>query len=372
MTLDLNALRARYNAETAKIKNSSTNFTATVFDFRNLKVGDSVRVRFIDDTEKNDVFWRERRTRNLKFNSVKDTSGAVLNQATYVDIPAFNKKFDEVLWSNPSEEYLYANDEDVIQKRIGNFWDGTDTGKELYNKFKRRKTYVMRGFLESDVEGYERNKVYRFIVTEDLFNLISSFMSDTEIAYAPTDKVNGLDFIINVTGKNSNINGKTQEVKDYTTSKYARKETPLSEDELNYLNNNELPALITYIYKKPNAEQEKAMVEMFEAVMNDEPYDVAKWGNFYKPNNIQFDGEGKFKLQPGKVDDIKPAYTYTSTIEEKPVEQKTVVQETVKEEVVEESPVRVNNLIEEHSQETTAVDAKSLVADIMSKYNIQK
>lgn len=56
MTLDLNALRARYNAETAKIKNSSTNFTATVFDFRNLKVGDSVRVRFIDDTEKNDVF----------------------------------------------------------------------------------------------------------------------------------------------------------------------------------------------------------------------------------------------------------------------------------------------------------------------------
>lgn len=374
MTLDLNALRAKYTAETAKIKNTSNNFTATVFDFRNLKVGDSVRIRFIDDTEPNDVFWRERRTRNLKFNSVKDTTGAVLNQATYVDIPAFNKKFDEVLWSNPPAEYLYANDEDVIQKRIGNFWDGTDAGKELYNKFKRRKTYVMRGFLESDVEGYERNKVYRFIVTEDLFNLISSFMKDTEIAYAPTDKQNGLDFIINVTGKNSNINGKTQEVKDYTTSKYARKETPLTTEELNYLSNNELPPLITYVYPRPNAEQETAMVEMFEAIMNDDPYDVARWGKYYKPNNVQFDGEGKFKLT-GKVDDIKPAYTYASTTSEtvvethdEPIVQPTVVQETV----VEESPVRVNELINEHSQETSAVDAKSLVADIMSKYNMQK
>ena len=375
MTLDLNALRAKYTAETAKIKNTSNNFTATVFDFRNLKVGDSVRIRFIDDTEPNDVFWRERRTRNLKFNSVKDTTGAVLNQATYVDIPAFNKKFDEVLWSNPPAEYLYANDEDVIQKRIGNFWDGTDAGKELYNKFKRRKTYVMRGFLESDVEGYERNKVYRFIVTEDLFNLISSFMKDTEIAYAPTDKQNGLDFIINVTGKNSNINGKTQEVKDYTTSKYARKETPLTTEELNYLSNNELPPLITYVYAKPNAEQETAMVEMFEAIMNDDPYDVARWGKYYKPNNVQFDGEGKFKLT-GKVDDIKPAYTYAPTTTETVVEthDEPIVQPTVVEQqpVVEESPVRVNELINEHSQETSAVDAKSLVADIMSKYNMQK
>lgn len=376
MTLDLNALRAKYTAETAKIKNSSNNFTATVFDFRNLKVGDSVRIRFIDDTEPNDVFWRERRTRNLKFNSVKDTTGAVLNQATYVDIPAFNKKFDEVLWSNPPAEYLYANDEDVIQKRIGNFWDGTDTGKELYNKFKRRKTYVMRGFLESDVEGYERNKVYRFIVTEDLFNLISSFMSDKEIADVPTHKQNGLDFIINVTGKNSNINGKTQEVKDYTTSKYARKETPLSQEELNYLANNELPPLITYVYPRPNAEQENAMIEMFEAIMQDEPYDVNRWGKFYKPNNIQFDGEGKFKL-PGKVEEVKPTYTYEGTnATSTPVQThaEPIVQPTVTQQPVEtvETPVRVNELINEHSQETTAVDAKSLVADIMSKYNMQK
>ena len=369
MTLDLNALRAKYTAETAKIKNTSNSFTTSVFDFRNLKVGDSIRVRFIDDTEPNDVFWRERRTRNLKFNSVKDTTGAVLNQATYVDIPAFNKKFDEVLWSNPPEEYLYANDEDVIQKRINNFWDGSETGKELYGKFKRRKTYVMRGFLESDVEGYERNRVYRFIVTEDLFNLISSFMTDTEIADVPTHKQNGLDFIINVTGKNSNINGKTQEVKDYTTSKYARKETPLSQEELNYLQNNELPPLINYIYARPNTEQENAMVEMFEAIMNDDPYDVARWGKYYKPNNIQFDGEGKFKLQ-GKVEDIKPAYTYETKTVVQNVEQEKPTQQVVEEK--EESPVRVNNLIDEHTETTNAKDAASLVADIMSKYNIQK
>lgn len=385
MTLNLDALRAKYNAETAKIKNSSGNFTSQVFDFRNLKVGDSVRVRFIEDSEPNDVFWRERRTRNLKFNSVRDVTGAVLNQATYVDIPAFNKKFDEPLWSNPPADYLYESKDDVIQQRIGNFWDGTDTGKELYNKFKRRKTYVMRGFLESDVDNYERNRVYRFIVTEDLYNLISSFMKDTEIAYAPTDVDNGLDFIINVTGKNASVGGKTQEVKDYSTSKYARKETPLSDEERSYLQNNELPALITYVYPKPDAEHENAMIEMFEAIMEDEPYDVVRWGKFYKPNNIQFDGEGKFKLS-GKVDDIKPAYTYQEntddvvndtvstvqpTVVETPVQ---TVQPTVTQTVVETpvQTVRVNELIEEHSEKATATDASALINDIMSKYKIQK
>jgi len=376
MTIDLNALRARYNAETAKIKNNSGNFTSQVFDFRNLKVGDSVRVRFIEDSDDNQVFWRERRTRALKFNSVKDTSGAVINQTAYVDVPAFNKKFDEPLWSNPPQQYIFDSSEDAIQKRIGNFWDGTDTGKELYNKFKRRKTYVMRGFLESDVENYERNKVYRFIVTEDLFNLISSFMSDTEIAYAPTDKVNGLDFIINVTGKNASINGKTQEVKDYTTSKYARKETPLSQEELDYLENNELPPLLTFVYPRPDNEHEQAMIEMFNAIMDEEPYDVSRWGKFYKPNNIQFDGEGKIKLS-GKVADIKPAYSYESTSNtsanvethsEPMVKQQ--VESSVSDNV--ESPVRVNELINEHTEEVQATDASALIAGIMNKYKVQQ
>ena len=194
-------------------------------------------------------------------------------------------------------------------------------------------------------------------------------MSDTEIADVPTHKQNGLDFIINVTGKNSNINGKTQEVKDYTTSKYARKETPLSQEELNYLQNNELPPLINYIYARPNTEQENAMVEMFEAIMNDDPYDVTRWGKYYKPNNIQFDGEGKFKLQ-GKVEDIKPAYTYETKTVVQNVEQEKPTQQVVEER--EESPVRVNNLSDEQTETTNAKDAASLVADIMSKYNIQK
>lgn len=376
--INLQELREKYNAESARIKNSSGGYASQVFDFRNLKVGDSIRIRFIDDSEPNPVFWRERRTRNLRFTSVKDTSGAVLNQTTYVDIPAFNKKYDETLWSNPSAEYLYGNDEDVIQKRIGNFWDGTDAGKELYGKFKRKKSYVMRGFLESDVEGYERNKVYRFIVNEDLFKVIFSFMTDKEISYAPTDKVNGLDFIINVTGKNASMNGKTQEVKDYSTSKYARKETPLTEEELKYLETADLPPLRTFIYTKPDYEHEGAMIEMFEAILNDEPYDVSRWGKYYKPNNVQFDGEGKFKLS-GKVADVTPAYSYSSASE--PVSTHATVtthDEQPNTEPVVETPVqtqepqvRVTTLINEHSETVQTQDPKALISGIMNKYKMQ-
>ena len=101
--------------------------------------------------------------------------------------------------------------------------------------------------------------------------------------------------------------------------------------------------------------------------------------------NVQFDGEGKFKLS-GKVDDIKPAYTYQENTDDvvndivytvQPnVAETTVqtVQPTVTQTVVETpvQTVRVNELIEEHSEKTTATDASALINDIMSKYKIQK
>ena len=367
--LSLQELREKNNAQVARANGNST--APSVFNFRDVKAGDSVRIRFIEDTGPNDVFWREKRVRILQFPSVVDTTGETYNQSVYVEIPAFNTKYNESLLSNPPAEYIYKSDEDVVQKSIAGFWDDTEAGRSLYSKFSRKKSYIFRGFLESDVEGYERNKIYRFIINEELFQLIKSFLTNMEIDVIPTNVDNGLDFIINVTSKQASINGVTQEVKAYSTSTWARKETPLSEAEKKYLAENELQPLLTYIPVRPTAEQEKIMLEMFNACMNGESYDVRKWGNVFKPNNVQFDADGKLKADPGKVTNVTPTYTYdTVKTESKPVEEKVVVQETPKEDV--ESTVRVTELINEHKEEVKTQDPKALINDIMAKYKIQK
>ena len=37
------------------------------------------------------------------------------------------------------------------------------------------------------------------------------------------------------------------------------------------------------------------MMEMYDASYNDEPYDVVKWGKYFKPNNVSFDASGIIK-----------------------------------------------------------------------------
>ena len=111
-----------------------------------------------------------------------------------------------------------------------------DDGKAMYYRYGRKKTYIFQGFVRS--EGYEKNKIYRFIVNEELFNLIKSFLTNDEIDTIPTDREKGLDFILNVTGKIANINGKPQEVKDYSTSKWSSNETPLTDAENAWLAEN--------------------------------------------------------------------------------------------------------------------------------------
>ena len=367
--LSLQELREKNNAQVARASGNST--SPSVFNFRDLKAGDSVRVRFIDDTGPNDTFWREKRIRIFQFPNVIDSIGETYNQTAYVEVPAFNTKYNESMLSNPPAEYVYKSEDDVIQKRISGFWDDTEAGRSLYSKFSRKKSYVFRGFLESDVEGYERNKVYRFIINEELFQLIKSFLSNMEIDVIPTNVDNGLDFIINVTSKQASINGVTQEVKAYSTSTWARKETPLTDAEKKYLAENTLDPLLTYIPERPTSEQERVMVEMFDACMNGESYDVRKWGSVFKPNNVQFDADGKVKAEPGKVTNVKPTYTYDTVKEET----KVVESVPVKAEVVEEKPettVRVTELINEHKEEVTSQDPKALINDIMAKYKIQK
>ena len=71
------------------------------------------------------------------------------------------------------------------------------------------------------------------IIKESLYlsQNVTDYPTDDEIDTIPSDPINGREFILNVTEKVASINGNTQKVKDYSTSKWSSNISPLTEAE---------------------------------------------------------------------------------------------------------------------------------------------
>jgi hypothetical protein len=101
---------------------------------------------------------------------------------------------------------------------------------------------------------------------------------DDEFTELPTDYVNGFDFRLKVGSKGGYA--------DYSTSTWSRRTRPLGEEERAAIDKYGLPDLSDYLPKKPNDVELKVMVEMFEASVNGEAYDVERWGKYFRPYGI--------------------------------------------------------------------------------------
>lgn len=300
MTLSLQEMRAKMERrDSSSTQNQSGN--SDIFKFSDLKPGDEVRIRFIEDADStNSFFWRERHTRTLKFNSLLLPNGETMVKDTYVSVPAFNLKSNETSMDDLPAEYLYKSTEDVIQQKIKGLWiDGDKTSQALYNKFGKKVTYLFQGFIHSP--GYEQ-KLYRFLITKDLFNLIKTFMNDSEIEDVPCSVQNGRDFILKVSEKNAVINGSNVKIKDYVTqSKWSSRVTPLTQEELRYIGEHGAFDLKKFLPKKPTGDQEAIMLAMYNASYDGLPYDIKNWASTFRPDNIRLDQDGNVKVKEGEA-----------------------------------------------------------------------
>ena len=294
MAKTLAEIRAEQAAQSRVTYRPQENSNSNIFSFKKLKAGDKIRIRFVPDKDDtNDFFWRPLNTRAIKFNSIKVPTGQVYNTNLYVSVPAFNAiKGSNGMMPNLPEDYIYYSSNDVIQQKIKGFWDNTDQGRELYKSFGKKTRYVMQGFVRN--EGYEQ-KLYRFIINKDLFDIIYSFMSDDEIMDMPSDPIKGKDFILNVNETKISLGGVTRPVNDYSTSKWSNNVTPLTEDELTWLKVNGAYDLKQFVTGKPTAVQEEVMLEMFNASYNNMPYDVKAWSGVFKPDNVALNPDGSLK-----------------------------------------------------------------------------
>jgi hypothetical protein len=91
----------------------------------------------------------------------------------------------------------------------------------------------------------------------------------------PTDFVHGLDYRMKKGSKGGYA--------DYSTSNGARRERPLSDSEQAAIQQHGLFNLSDFLPKKPGEVELKVMKEMFEASVDGDPYDMERWGQYFKP-----------------------------------------------------------------------------------------
>jgi len=101
---------------------------------------------------------------------------------------------------------------------------------------------------------------------------------DPELEELPTDYLRGLDFRISKGSKGGYA--------DYNGSKWARKETALTEAEQAAVEKHGLFDLSTFMPKKPGEVELKVIKEMFEASVEGQSYDTERWSQYFRPAGV--------------------------------------------------------------------------------------
>ena len=90
---------------------------------------------------------------------------------------------------------------------------------------------------------------------------------------------------------------------DYSTSKWSRRERPLSEAELEAIKTHSLFNLTDFVPKKPTDVELKVMQEMFAASVDGEAFDKDAWGQYFRPAGMSSATGDPIKAGAAPADD---------------------------------------------------------------------
>jgi hypothetical protein len=278
MSNSLAAIRAKLQKlEDAKSGNFNRGDGLTYAHW-NINEGDTASIRFLPDADKeNPFFWVEKQMIKLPFPGVK---GGDENKEVIVQVPCME------MWGSTCP---------VLTEVRPMFND--DSLDELARKYWKKRSYIFQGFVQDSPmkeESEPENPIRKFTISPQLYNIIKSALMDPDMESMPTDYDTGVDFKITKSKKGN--------FADYSTSKYARKETALTEEQLNAIEKYGLVDLSTYLPKKPNEEELSVIFDMFEASLAGELYDPERFANFYKPYGLEYTGKTAPKTEAPKTE----------------------------------------------------------------------
>ena len=284
-------IRARLAAQENKSQNGGTRPQSdnAIYPHWNISEGSNATVRFLPDADESNEwgFWVERQIIKLPFNGVKGDPN--VKQIT-VQVPCVE---------------MYGENCPVLAEVRP--WYKDDTLKDLANKYWKKRSYIFQGFVRTNPLGDDvtpANPIRRFIISPQIFTIIKSSLLDPEMENIPTDYVSGLDFNIKKSSKGGYA--------DYSTSNWARKESPLTEAELAAIDAHGLYNLKDFLPKKPSEAELRIIKEMFEASVDGRPYDNDRWGAYYRPYGLEApagtSSAATTESVPPKVVDYEPSH----------------------------------------------------------------
>jgi hypothetical protein len=253
-------IRAKLKASESKgSDNNRSGGDNSIYPFWNLKEGGESVLRFLPDgNTDNTFFWVERAMIKLPFAGVKGESES---KPVIVQVPCVE---------------MYGDSCPILNEVRG--WFKDPALEDMGRKYWKKRSYIFQGFVAEDglkEENKPENPIRRFIIGPQIFQSIRAALVDPELEDLPTDYVHGLDYRMKKTSKGGYA--------DYSTSSWARRERPLSDEEQAAIKTHGLYNLSDFLPKKPTEIELKVMKEMFEASVDGEAYDMDRWGQYFKP-----------------------------------------------------------------------------------------
>jgi hypothetical protein len=285
MATSLAEIRAKLQAQESRGTggNSQGGGDNAIYAHWNIAEGQNARIRFLPDADpKNTFFWAERLMINLTFAGIK---GQTDSKPVTVQVPCVE---------------MYGDQCPVLAEVRTWFKDASL--EEMGRKYWKKKSYLFQGFVRDNPLADDQtpaNPIRRFIISPQIFNLVKSALMDPELENLPTDYAGGLDFTVSKTSKGGYA--------DYSTSKWSRKESALTQDEAEAIEKNGLYNLSDFLPKKPSAQELTIIKEMFEASVDGQPYDTERWGSYYRPRGVNAPASGTAPAAPA-VAESAPAY----------------------------------------------------------------
>jgi hypothetical protein len=258
-------IRARIAAQENKGQNkgSTAQSDNSTYPHWNMDEGTTASIRYLPDGDStNDFFWVEKQIIKLPFNGVKGDPSA---KRVEVQVPCME---------------MYGEACPILAEVRP--WYKDETLKEMANKYWKKRSYIFQGFVRQNPLGDDKtpaNPIRKFIISPQIIPIVKAGLMDPEIEELPTDYLRGLDFNIKKTSKGGYA--------DYSTSNWARKESPLTEAEQAAIEAHGLFNLKDFLPKKPTAAELNIIKEMFEASVDGQPYDPDRWAQYYRPWGLE-------------------------------------------------------------------------------------
>lgn len=298
MSKTLDEIRKKLQAlDTRKPGSNTGGGDKATYPHWNIIEGTSTTLRFLPDAnEDNTFFWSERQLIKLPFPGIK---GQDENKPIVVQVPCIEMWDGKMTCPILNEVRPWWKDES-LKKTASQYWT--------------KRTYFMQGFVKQDPMNEAEtpeNPIRKFIMGPQIFAIIKAALLDPDMENSPVDYISGTDFIVSKTSKGG--------FADYGTSKWARKESSLSEDMMAAIEQYGLVDLASYLPKRPTAEQLAIMFEMFQESLDGELYDPARWSQHYKPYGFDSadsgdDGEGKKVTRSAPATRPTPAAVVTPKV----------------------------------------------------------